>query len=528
MPSSFRGADLLVRALKSAGAQRLFTLSGNQIMSVFDASIDADLDLIHVRHEAAAAHMADAWGRLTGEPGVALVTAGPGFANCLSALYVALMAEAPMILLSGRAPDDRTAFQDMNQSQMAAHVAKASWTVTDASEIGRDVARAFVLARSGRPGPVHLCLPVNLLEEHLSFQDCLVPAARDFEPNVRPLEDRFARAVLDTLLSAKRPLILCGPATMRSDCLARLEAATAVPVVAMESPRGVNDPSLGAFAEVMAQADVILLLGKKLDFTLRLQGKPAYSPDCRLLEVDSDEHVDGVPSDPAGAADAMIKLAAPSQNRVSEWLEEVRAAINYRPSEWVETVSEQESPLHPVAVCNAVDESLRGGNDSIFVCDGGEFGQWAQACISAPKRIINGPSGSIGGVIPFAIAARLAFPDSRIVAASGDGTFGFHGMEFDTAVRYELPFVATVGNDARWNAEHQIQLRRYGPERTIGCDLHATRYDRMVSAMGGHGEYVTRAEELAPALERARTSNQPACVNIAIDPVAAPIIRRPE
>ena len=162
-----RGADLLVEALSAAGVKRLFTLSGNQIMSLFDASIDADIELIHVRHEAAAVHMADAWGRLTGQPGVVAVTAGPGFANTISALYVAKMAETPVVLLSGHAEHEllgRGAFQEMPQGDMAGHVAKASWTATDASGLGRDVVRALELASSGRPGPVHVALPGDLLE----------------------------------------------------------------------------------------------------------------------------------------------------------------------------------------------------------------------------------------------------------------------------------------------------------------------------------------------------------------------------
>ena len=167
MSKKTRGADLLVNALAAAGTKRLFALSGNQIMPVFDACIDSDIELVHVRHEAAAVHMADAWGRLTGEPGVALVTAGSGIANTLSALYVALMAESPCILLSGHAPGNllgRGAFQEMAQADMAGHVTKASWTATKASGLGRDVTRAFRLARSGRPGPVHLSLPFDLLE----------------------------------------------------------------------------------------------------------------------------------------------------------------------------------------------------------------------------------------------------------------------------------------------------------------------------------------------------------------------------
>jgi acetolactate synthase-1/2/3 large subunit len=166
------------------------------------------------------------------------------------------------------------------------------------------------------------------------------------------------------------------------------------------------------------------------------------------------------------------------------------------------------------------------GTNAVFVCDGGEFGQWAQACLSAQYRVINGPAGSIGSALPFAAAAKLAFPAANVVALLGDGTFGFHAAEFDTAVRYDLPFVAVVGNDARWNAEYQIQLRAYGPKRAIGCELAPSRYDLVAAALGGHGEHVTREDDLPAALQRAFQSGQPACVNAMIEGLPAPEISR--
>ncbi|MEA2859355.1 MAG: hypothetical protein QOC72_1394, partial [Methylobacteriaceae bacterium] len=164
--------------------------------------------------------------------------------------------------------------------------------------------------------------------------------------------------------------------------------------------------------------------------------------------------------------------------------------------------------------------------EAIFVCDGGEIGQWAQALLSAPRRLINGVAGSIGSAIPFALAARLFEPRAPVIAVMGDGTFGFHMAEFDTAVRHDLPFVAVVGNDATWNAEYQIQLRAYGEARAHGCDLLPSRYDKVVEALGGHGEFVERIDDLAPTLERALASGKPACVNVMIERVAAPVIRR--
>ena len=172
----------------------------------------------------------------------------------------------------------------------------------------------------------------------------------------------------------------------------------------------------------------------------------------------------------------------------------------------------------------AVQKEIEQAGDAILVADGGEFGQWAQACVNAPTRIINGPAGAIGSALPFAIAAKLARPGASVFALLGDGSFGLHMAEFDTALRTELPFVAVVGNDGCWNAEHQIQLRAYGRERAHGCELLPTRYDRVVAALGGHGEHVERTAEPSAALSRAAGSPPPACGNAMIERVAAPAV----
>jgi acetolactate synthase-1/2/3 large subunit len=480
---TLRGADLLARSLAAAGARYVFTLSGNHVMPVFDAALDAKLSLVHVRHEAAAAHMADAWGRLTGQPGVALVTGGPGHANAVAALYTALAAESPMLLVSGHAPLDelgKGAFQEMRQADLAAPLAKASWTVQSVDSLAADVIKAWRTACSGRPGPVHLSVPNDVLD---AVTGSAPPSMERFTvAQARP-------AVPDELLEAKRPLIIAGPAAMRQklDC--------GIPVIGMESPRGVNDPSLGRLAEVLKQADVVLLAGKRRDFTLKF-GK-AFSDDCRVLESDA--------------------LPGNFSAKAGTWFEEVMNALRYRPPEWQAIAGRN----HPAAVCREV-QKLLDAPDAVLVSDGGEFGQWAQACLSAPRRVINGPAGSIGSALPFAAAAKLALPGSRVVALLGDGTFGFHMSEIDTAVRYGLDYLAVVGNDATWNAEYQIQLRAYGAARAHGCELLPTRYGAVAAAMGAHGEDVLSFNELDEALRRAAASGKPACVNVMIERVAAP------
>jgi len=506
-----KGADALAATLVAHGVRRVFALSGNHVMPVFDAALSAGIDLVHVRHEAATVHMADAWARLTGEVGVALVTGGPGHANAVGALYTALMADSPVLLLSGHAPIGelgRGAFQEMRQAEMAAPVTKASWVSAEAGQLAADVATALHVAKRGRPGPVHLSLPTDVLEAEIGPQS-IGASTRAGATNVVSPAAAIAALDRDPISLASRPLILCGPACMRGrgpELMKALEKASGIPVVGMESPRGVADPSLGAFAQVLARADRVVLVGKPLDFTLRF-GK-AFGEDCKVRESDPD-------ADPLQELEALAREA--TAGRPDAWLKEVRAAIGYRPAEW--------DRLHTVQVLRALQPILDEHAESVFVCDGGEFGQWAQACLSAPHRIINGIAGSIGAGLPFAVAARLARPGAPVIAVMGDGTFGFHPAELDTAVRYKLPFVAIVGNDARWNAEYQIQLRNYGPERLVGCELLPTRYDQVAAAFGGHGEHVTEPAQVLPAVRRAIASGLPAVVNVAIEGLAAPMVK---
>ena len=541
--AQLRGADILARALAGAGVRHLCSLSGNQIMPVYDAALEARLSILHVRHEGAAVHMADAWGRLTGEPGVALLTGGPGHANGVGALYTALAAESPMIMLSGHAPLaelGRGAFQEMAQADLAAPVTKASWTAQRADTLGEDIERALRIARSGRPGPVHVSLPFDVLEARVA-SDTVVPS-RPAAPVARELEDSARDAVIAELARVQRPLVLAGPAMANGagrDARERLAEAIGVPVVCMESPRGINDPALGAFAEVLREADLVVLLGKQPDFTLRFGAPPAVAADCRFIVIDPE---------PAALQRALTTLAPAARVRFSaiadplaaanglaacgrmagarQWMRDVQSAIQYRPAEWRTLASRPEGPLHPVEVGRAVQRILERSSDAVLVADGGEFGQWAQACASAPTRLINGPGGSIGSAIPFALTARLARPEATVIAMLGDGTFGFHLAEMDTAARGELPFLAVVGNDACWNAEHQIQLRTYGRDRAHGCELLPARYDQAVTALGGHGEHVERAAGLVPALERALASRRPACVNVMIERAPAPTVAR--
>jgi acetolactate synthase-1/2/3 large subunit len=542
-----RGAEILIETFRRARVRKIFTLSGNHIMPVFDAALGSGIDLVHVRHEAAAVHMADAWARMTGEVGIALVTGGAGHANAIGALCTATASESPLLLLSGHAGLNEIglgAFQELRQADLAEPVAKESWTVRTAAGIPDDIARAFRAARSGRPGPVHVSLPFDVLEHRIEAP-ARWPDTSAFDSEPMALGQREARQILAEIAAARRPLIMAPPAlcTRRGRTLiAALESAIRAPVIPMESPRGIDDPCLGCYAEVLAEADLIVLLGKPLDFTLRFGRSPPLHPDCRWIAIEPDpalaariakipkERLAGHATAGAfGAITALIEAAPASQGKSPSgaWFDRVNESVAYRPPSWRDAQKRLDAPVHPAELCRQLNDFLARFADVVFVSDGGEIGQWAQAIIRAPDRLINGPAGAIGASIPFAAAAKAARPDAAVLAVLGDGSFGFHMAEFDTAVRYGLPMVVVVGNDSRWNAEYQIQLREYGVQRAHGCTLApATRYDLVATALGGHGEFATCADDLPAALERAFASGKPACVNVLTESVAAPVIRR--
>jgi len=306
----------------------------------------------------------------------------------------------------------------------------------------------------------------------------------------------------------------------------------------MESPRGMNDPGLGAFAEVLREADLIVLAAKALDFTLGFGAPPAIAGDCEWIVIDPDPALIAraassrggrllmaAVADAAGAVAALTEAAEAGPPRDPGWADTVGQAIRYRLP--AEPPTGDGMPRHPAAMCRSLRSFIAQRPDTVLVVDGGEVGQWAQAVLAAEERVINGVAGAIGASVPFAIAARLARPESPVLAVLGDGSLGFHLSEFDTAARYRLPFIAVVGNDSRWNAEHQIQLRDYGEARAQGCSLApGTRYDLAAAALGGHGEFVGPEDDLAAAVQRAFASGKPACVNVLTQGIPAPVVHR--
>jgi acetolactate synthase I/II/III large subunit len=528
------GASILTQLLKRAGVERVFTLSGNQILPIYDAFIDHDIATTDTRHESAAAHMADAWATLRGVPGVCLVTAGPGHTNALSGITTAAHGESPVLWLSGGsalAHRGMGAFQEIDQIGIARAVCKGAWQVESVADLPDLFARAWRVMQEGRPGPAHLTLPADLLEQE-STEGLAAVEQVSLEPALQPTDPALVDRTLSLLAGAERPLLIASPSVARGRAGERLRAIndqSGIPYFVMESARGLSDAGTNTLSSRFRDADVVLLIGPR-DFEVQFGGPEAFDPAARLIQVSpiraelerEPAPEIGLEGDAASVLGQLLDGCREYRWDNDAWrgfLDEARAAARDGLAEFRHA---RDVPMHPLRLA----AELRGAmpEDAILVQDGGEFSQWVRWEFADTDHLTlpNGKLGIIGNGIPYAIAAALARPDTPVVTIMGDGTFGFHGMEFDTAVRHDVPFVAIIGNDAAWAAERHRQVRIYGEDRIVASDLLPARYDKVVEALGGYGELVEDPNDVHAAFGRALASGKPACLNVMIHSMPSP------
>jgi len=539
------GSHLIGKALQLEGVRNIFTIAGDHILPVLDVMADMDFRFIDTRHEQAAVHMADAWGRLTGQPGVSMYTT-PGFANALPGLAHALHSESPVISISGSADLSelgRGAMQEIDQISAAQPFTKGSWMVHDARRIPDFIARAVRTAYAGRRGPVHLTIPMDIQEQEISEDEVTFFPPHEYraEEHTRANPKLIQQAV-ELLHQAQRPFIISGGPTSYAASGAVLQQfieLTHMPLFTEDVARGlVSDDHplcLGFFerglnraARLLRDADVVVLLGRKQDYTISYAKPPVIAADARIIQIDpSPAEIGrnrgvtvGIVGDIEAVVEQMTQEAKTKTWKPLPWLKQLHAEQEAHGA-WLGSLAKPEQPMHAMYVHKTLGSMLRP--DDCLVFDGGDFCHFARAYLPArqPRRWWYVPTlGMLGSSLPTAIAAKLAYPDSRVVMLTGDGAFGFNAMEFDTAVRHNLPVVAILGNDSAWGIDRQIQLGLYG--RPVATDLLQSHYEMVAQGLGAHGEYVERPEDLAPALERAFASGKPALVNVAVQRAISP------
>ncbi|MBV8614890.1 MAG: thiamine pyrophosphate-binding protein, partial [Acetobacteraceae bacterium] len=506
--SDTSAAAVVARFLRAQGVDRVFALCGGHIMPVWMRADAEGIRIIDVRDERAAVHMAHAHAELTEGLGVALVTAGPGVTNAMTGIANAHVSRAPVLVLSGtppRAQENRGALQDMDHTQLVRSITRYARTVREPSlvlqELNEAVARAY--GEGGEPGPAYLDFPTDtlraefpsrlLLDEH--FQ-------RKTYPVLLPDPDGVARAA-EMIWSARKPLVISGRGARRAGPeLVRLLDRTGAAYLDTGESRGLvpdDHPSVVAAMRgaVMGQADLVVTVGRRLDFQLAY-GSPAVFGPARFVRIadvgselrDNRRGQAEILASPARALAEIVEAAGNREPAIDRaWVEGLRARHAERAGKLRQTMASataNDGKVHPNRMLAALQDRLDG--NAIVVVDGGDFLSFARVGLSAPTMLDPGSLGCIGIGVPFGIAASLAHPDRRVLVATGDGAFGFNAIELDTAVRHKAPVVIAVANNGAWQVEVYDQTMTHG--KVVGTTLQFSDHAAMARAFGMHGERV--------------------------------------
>jgi len=542
------GGTLLARMLAAEGVKCVFSVSGGSINPLYRGCDELGIRVIHTRHEAAAAFMADGWARTSRQPGICATTAGPGVCNTVTAAASALHAASPMIILSGQCS---TGNLDMNANQsnpfgLMTPVTKWARTVLETRRIPEYIATAFRIATSGRPGPVFLEFPADVMATMIDEATVAVPT--QYRTTARPLADpNLIQQATELLKDAQRPVVVVGSGAWWSDAGEELRAflkAAQVPVFLARMARGIISedhplyfgvgyvPANPVFEQALRECDLVILIGHRFDYDMNHGRAPVLNEKAKAIVIDVEpEEIGRFRSVEIGIiADAKMALSQLSEavgtqphSHTAPWLrvlEEARLAL-YKEQE--PHLNSMEKPIHPLRFVGEVKKALP--KEAIVVTGHGAIDFWADPVFQTylPGHYLRaGQEGPIGAEIPYAVAAKLAHPDKPVLVLVGDSAFGYHCMEFDTAQRYQAPIVCVIGNDCSWGAIAHEQVQNFG--RSIATSMPLRNYEKIVEILGGYGETVTEPTEIGPALRRAFESGVPACLNVAIKSLQCPYL----
>ncbi len=532
------GGRLVARALKQQGVSHVFTLCGGHIMPIYEGCLDEGIRVVDVRHEQAAAMAADGWARVTGEPGVALVTAGPGVMNAVTGIANAQRSESPLVVIGGQGEltrFDQGSLQEGPQLPVVAPLTKWSRGVYEARRLEEYTHAAFRQARAPPTGPTYLEVPWDVLFSDADFDERYErghAGATATRLGVAP--DAALADAVELLKGAERPVILAGGTVRWSqshDALARFASRAEIPVYLNGLGRGSlpwDHPFFFSLSRgaALSECDVLFTIGTPFDFRMGFGEQLAH--DARIIVADADPSRLGnvrpadaaLAGDPGATLDALAaRLPAPPIARKT-WYGKLQDLESRKQAAYAEPFAADTKPMHALRFLKELRDALP--DDATLIGDGGNIVALAAKVmrVKRPGQWLDpGPFGTLGVGLPFALAAKLARPDEPVVVLEGDGSFGLNGFEFDTLVRYELPVVVVVGNDGAWQQIRAPQVAFYGEERAVATSLKwGTRYDLVAEALGGHGELVEDAKEVGHAVKRALASGKPAVVNCLIDP----------
>ena len=541
--------QLAAEALVERGVDRVFFIAGGHIYPLLEGLQKAGVKILATRHEQAAVFMAEAWGRMTRKPGVAMVTAGPGFTNALTPIANARLANSPLLLISGVVGlnvCEKLDLQDMVQLPVIAPMVKKALVCQKAERIQEFVDMAYRACITGRPGPVYLELPVDILNTEVNAGEI---KKVNTIPEARVVDLEKARAMMELLKKARKPVIIAGSGAYYSDAgkeLTEFIEKTGAPVFTASQGRGLIPdthplcfessvlirPGCAGFANM--NADLLILLGNRI--SMYYGCGELFSKEAKFIQVDIEPEEIG--------RNHFIDL--PVVSDVRELLRECNRLIDAqgisktlpdRFAQWIGELKEKEAPMknlarlnsesnkvpiHPARLAREVDLFM-DREDDIVVGDGGDTQVWTGIFRTVRKAghfLESGIYGCLGVGIPYAIAAKLLYPGKRVLNVIGDGSVGFNFMELETAIRKKIPIVVVINNDLGWGMIRHSQKMKLGHAIEEGSEIGRVEYQKIVEAMGGKGLLVEKPEEIRPALEEAFASGKPACINVMTDPTA--------
>lgn len=540
-PETISGGHLVAKALRAEGIDAIFTLCGGHIIDIYDGCIDEGIQVIDVRHEQVAAHAADGYARVTGRPGCAVVTAGPGTTDAVTGVANALRAESPMLLIGGQGALDQHrmgSLQDLPHVDLMRPITKFASSVLTTERVADMVSMAFRESLTGAPGPAFLEIGRDILDGHVPLERAVLPEPGRYRASTKSIGDPAdIERLADILVKAERPCVLLGSQvwTCRG-----AEAATEL-VRTLNIPAFMNGAARGTLPpgdphhfhqtrrHAFNNADVIVIVGTPFDF--RMGYGKRLSHEATVVQIDMDYRTVGKNRDVSlglvgdvGAIMAAVTQASSGRadngaRKREPWMQSLRSEEQRGYDERLPRLMNDSAPIHPLRLAHEINQFLT--DNTLFIGDGGDVVTFSGGVVQ-PKGpglwMDPGPLGTLGVGVPFAMAAKIARPDLEVVGLFGDGALSLTGWDFETMVRFNLPFIGIVGNNSYMNQIRYGQIQKYGEERgDVANKLGDVPYDKFAEILGGYGEEVSEPDQIRPALQRARESGKPALINVWID-----------
>ncbi len=525
------GNEILARALKDHGVDAVFFLMGGPMIDCENACRQREIRMIDVRHEQAAAMMANAYSRLRRRPAVCMACSGPGATNLVTGVANAFVDSAPVVAIGGSTPVSQSgmgAFQETDQVAVFRPITRWAERCYDPRRIPEFVDMAFRHAFGSRPGPVYLDMPGDVLYREVPDDQVRWTSATG--ERRRPQGDpALVERALDLIAGSERPVLISGSGVLWAEAeneLRTLVERAGIPFYTTPQGRGVIPEDhplcfLGARGTAWREADLLVLVGTRQNYVIGYARPPRVNPKAKLIQIDIDateigrnRHADaGIVGD---AKAVLAQLVASGEGRFraerrTAWTSRLAGEDEEKQADQEQRMATGNRPIHPLRLCKEIRDFLP--RDAVLCVDGQEILNYARNAIPfySPHSLNSGPYGCMGVGLPFGLGAKAAMPDKLVMVLHGDGSFGLNAMEMDTAIRHRLPVICVISNNGGWTATDRFKT---------GRDLGFTRYDLMFGAIGCHAEYVEDPGLIRPALERAAASGKPAIVNVITDPTA--------